>query len=228
MWVARHRARLHERLVWVAVGVEKAYAQAIAPTGLPAAVAARPAAMHDSLVSLSIDVRSETMAYMARFRPIAADLRFATTVLGCAFDLQEAAAAVDGIRVTLGGLERPGGLPHVEWLMSRVHGVVCLMSDAVVAWDARGYEAARALQQAVALSRERMHGEIARALVQPDADVSTLIEIDGIGCLLQRVSAASGSCIRRLSMHAAFPSTARASQPRPRPRSTRHSATAEA
>lgn len=194
------RERLREQVSLLATLVEGAYTVAITPP-IAATMAGgwRTVTIQDALASLSAGMHADVMAYLACFRPVAADLRFATVVLGCVVDLRTAAAGIASVSGTLDGVDRPTTLPAISRLASLVHVVVCLMADAIVAWDVTAGDAARAAHREVALMREQMHVELTKALVQPEADIGTLLEIDAIGCLLERISSASGSCVRRLA-----------------------------
>lgn len=201
-----HQEQLRERIALLATLVEDAYAQAIRTRVLSVVTDAAPApTTHDMLPRLQAGIHPDVLAYLARFRPVAADLRFATTILGCAFDLREAADAIAGVQCILDETACPEVSAAISRLTTLVHVVVCVMADAVVAWDATASGAIGVAQQEVAMVRDQMHGEIAKALVRPGADAGSLIEIDASGCLLTRISSASASCVRRLSK-AAVPS----------------------
>jgi len=73
------------------------------------------------------------------------------------------------------------------------------MADAVAEWDPSAVDAVAEAQSEVAAVREKLRGEVAAAVVRPEADAATVLRIDTIACLLERIAAVSAACTRRLS-----------------------------
>jgi len=203
MHIDQHRGRLRDRIALQATLLEGAYVAAVAAAADRAdAPSGRTAMLHDDMVDVAQEVQAEATEFLVRFRPVASDLQFATTVLGCCADLQVAAVAAARIDTLHGEVERRvarAAVPSLDRLASCVYVVVSLMADAVAEWDPSAVDAVAEAQSEVAAVREKLRGEVAAAVVRPEADAATVLRIDTIACLLERIAAVSAACTRRLS-----------------------------
>jgi phosphate uptake regulator len=203
MHIDQHRERLRDRIALQATLLEGAYVAAVAAAADRAdGPSGRTAMLHDDMQSVAEEAQAEATEFLVRFRPVASDLHFATSVLGCSADLQAAAVAAARIDVLHGDVERRvarAAVPSLDRLASCVYVVVSLMADAVAEWDPSAVDAVTEAQGEVAAVREKLRGEVAAAVVRLEADADTVLRIDTIACLLERIAAASAACTRRLS-----------------------------
>jgi phosphate uptake regulator len=203
MHIEQHRERLRDRIALQATLLEGAYVTAVATAADRAAgPSGRTAILHDDMVSVAQEVQAEATEFLVRFRPVASDLHFATTVLGCCADLQAAAVATARIDALHGDVERRvarAALPSLDRLASCAYVVVSLMADAVAEWDPAAVDAVTEAQGEVVAVREKLRGEVAAAVVRMEADADTVLRIDTVACLLERIAAVSAACTRRLS-----------------------------
>lgn len=203
MHIDQHRERLRDRIALQATLLEGAYVAAVAAaTDRADGPSGRTALLYDDVVTVAQEVQAEATEFLVRFRPVASDLQFATSVLGCCADLQAAAVAAARIDALHGELERRvarAALPSLDRLASCVYVVVSLMADAVAEWDPLAVDAVAEAQGEVAAVREKLRGEVAAAVVGMEGDADTVLRIDTIACLLERIAAVSAACTRRLS-----------------------------
>lgn len=203
MHIDQHRERLKERIALQATLLENAFVSAVAAfADRPAVPRGRLAMLHDDIVGLAQELHAEATMFLVRFRPVASDLQFATTVLGCCADLQVAAVAAARVDAMSGDAERRAAkqaVPSLDRLASCVYVVVSLMSDAVTEWDSSAVDAVTEAQGEATAVRERLRSEVAAAVVRKEVDADAVMRIDAIACLLERVAAVSAACTRRLA-----------------------------
>lgn len=203
MHIDRQRERLRERVATLATLLEGALVATIAvPAAAVAAGSARRGVIHDDIAAVARDLQADAIEFLARYRPVATDLQFATTVLGCCADLQVAAVATCGLDALLQTLDREAAVlavPSFDRLAACVGVVVSLAADAVGEWDAEASDAIRDSHAEVADVRERIRGEIAAGVIARRLDPEHLVGVDAAACMLERVAAATAACVRRLA-----------------------------
>jgi hypothetical protein len=102
----------------------------------------------------------------------------------------------------VGGIDVPAvveSVPALDRLMSSVHVVVSLATDAICEWDAAAHDPVRIGCDQARTLRERIRDEVAAGVVRPQAAVEWLLDADAAGCLLERIAATSTACVRRLA-----------------------------
>lgn len=203
MHIDRQRERLRDRVATLATLVERAFVTTFASASEQAMVPSeRLIDIQDDIVGLAHSTHADAIEFLVRFRPVATDLQFVTTALGCSADLQVAAVAIDGVAGLWERLEPTRNadlVPSLDRMMACTHAVVSMASDAIGSWDARGYEAIRAARGDLRAVRELVRSEVAKAAMRPTAPVEGLLDADTASCLLDRVAAASAACVRRLT-----------------------------
>jgi len=200
--IDRQRERLQDRIATLATLLEGAF---VATINAPAAPAAAGAAcrewIHDDIAATVRDLEADAIQFLARYRPVANDLQFVTTMLGCCADLQVAAVATCGLDALLQTLDRQAAaaaVPSFDRLAACVSVVVALAADAVGTWDTEAFDRIRESRAEVTEVRERLRKEIAAGVVARRLDAEHLIGLDTAACMLERVAAATASCARRL------------------------------
>lgn len=203
MQIDRQRERLRERVATLATLVEGALVATVAaPATAAAAGSARRGVIHDDIAAVARDLQADAIEFLARYRPVATDLQFALTVLGCCADLQVAAVATCGLDALLQTLDRKAAslaVPSFDRLAACVGVVVSLATDAVGEWDAEVSDAIRNSHAEVTDVRERLRSEIAAGIIARRLDPEHLVAVDTAACMLERVAAATAACVRRLS-----------------------------
>ena len=203
MHIDRQRERLRDRVATLATLVERAFVTTFASASEQAMVPSeRLIDIQDDIVGLAHSTHADAIEFLVRFRPVATDLQFVTTALGCSADLQVAAVAIDGVAGLWERLEPTRNadlVPSLDRMMACTHAVVSMASDAIGSWDARGYEAIRAARGDLRAVRELVRSEVAKAAMRPTALVEGLLDADTASCLLDRVASASAACVRRLT-----------------------------